>query len=55
VRAEFDGLRKQIDADPARRAKVEEHKSVMLCEIRRKLDLAQAIVAEPLDVTSENV
>jgi transcriptional regulator with XRE-family HTH domain len=51
----FDELRKQIDADPARRAKVEEHKTVMLGELRRKLDLTQAIVADRLDVTQENV
>ena len=51
----FDGLRKQIDADPARRARVEEHKTAMLSELRRKLDLTQVIVAERLDVTQENV
>jgi hypothetical protein len=34
VRAEFDELRKQIDADPARRANVEEHKTAMLGELR---------------------
>jgi DNA-binding XRE family transcriptional regulator len=51
----FDELRKQIDADPGRRAKVEEHKTAMLSELRRKLDLTQAIVADRLDVTQENV
>jgi len=51
----WDELRKQIDADPARRAKVEEHKTAMLGELRRKLDLTQAIVADRLDVTQENV
>jgi transcriptional regulator with XRE-family HTH domain len=51
----FDELRKQIDADPARRANVEEHKTAMLGELRRKLDLTQAIVADRLDVTQENV
>jgi transcriptional regulator with XRE-family HTH domain len=51
----FDELRKQIDADPARRANVEEHKTAMLSELRRKLDLTQAIVADRLDVTQENV
>ncbi len=30
---EFDELRKQIDADPARRANVEEHKTAMLGEL----------------------
>jgi len=51
----FDELRKQIDADPGRRAKVEEHKTAMLGELRRRLDLTQAIVADRLDVTQENV
>ena len=32
----FDELRKQIDADPARRANVEKHKTAMLGELRRK-------------------
>jgi DNA-binding XRE family transcriptional regulator len=51
----FDELRRQIDANPARRAKVDEHKTAMLGELRRKLDLTQAIVADRLDVTQENV
>lgn len=51
----FDELRKQIDTNPARRAKVDEHKTTMLSELRRKLDLTQAIVADRLDVTQENV
>jgi transcriptional regulator with XRE-family HTH domain len=51
----FDELRKQIDADPARRANVEKHKTAMLSELRRKLDLTQAIVADRLDVTQENI
>ena len=51
----FDELRKQIDADPARRANVEKHKTAMLGELRRKLDLTQAIVADRLDVTQENI
>jgi transcriptional regulator with XRE-family HTH domain len=51
----FDELCKQIDADPTRRANLDEHKSVMLSELRRKLDLTQAIVADRLDVTQENV
>jgi transcriptional regulator with XRE-family HTH domain len=55
TRKGFDELRKQIDADPARRTKVEEHKTAMLGELRRKLDLTQAIVADRLDVTQENV
>jgi len=51
----FDELRKQIDVNPARRAKVDEHKTSMLGELRRKLDLTQAIVADRLDVTQENI
>jgi transcriptional regulator with XRE-family HTH domain len=54
-RKSFDELRKQIDADPARRANVEEHKTAMLGELRRRLDLTQAIVADRLEVTQENV
>jgi transcriptional regulator with XRE-family HTH domain len=51
----FGQLRKQIDADPTRRANVEKHKAAMLGELRRKLDLTQAIVADRLDVTQENI
>jgi transcriptional regulator with XRE-family HTH domain len=51
----FDKLRQQIDADPDRRASVEEHKTAMLAELRRSLDLTQAAIAERLDVTQENV
>lgn len=51
----FDELRKQVDADPARRANVEKHKAAMLGELRRKLDLTQAVVADRLDVTQENI
>jgi transcriptional regulator with XRE-family HTH domain len=51
----FDELRKPIQSDPARRARVDEHKTAMLGELRRKLDLTQAVVAERLDVTQENV
>jgi len=51
----FESLRRQIDADPERRAHVEEHKAAMLAELRRELDLTQAVVAERLEVTQENV
>jgi DNA-binding XRE family transcriptional regulator len=51
----FDELRKPIQSDPARSARVEEHKAAMLGELRRKLDLTQAVVADRLDVTQENV
>jgi len=51
----FDKLRRQIDADPDRRARVEDHKTAMLAELRRELDLTQAVIAERLEVTQENV
>jgi transcriptional regulator with XRE-family HTH domain len=51
----FNQLRKQIDASPARRAKVEKHKAAMLGELRRQLDLTQVVVADRLDVTQENI
>lgn len=51
----FDELRRQIDADPVRRARVESHKTAMLGELRRELDLTQTTVAERLAVTQENV
>ena len=51
----FDKLRKQIDADSHRRARVEDYKSAMLAELRRSLDLTQAAIAERLEVTQENV
>ncbi len=51
----FDELRSQIDAEPARRARVEQHKAAMLGDLRRSLDLTQAAVAERLEVTQENV
>lgn len=51
----FDELRKQIDADPARRGRVEEYKASMLGDLRREFDLTQVIVADRLNVTQENV
>lgn len=51
----FDELRKPIQSDPTRSARVEEHKTAMLGELRRKLDLTQAVLADRLDVTQENV
>jgi DNA-binding XRE family transcriptional regulator len=51
----FDELRKPIQGDPIRSARVDEHKAAMLGELRRKLDLTQAVVADRLDVTQENV
>jgi transcriptional regulator with XRE-family HTH domain len=54
-RKSFNQLREQIDANPARRAKVEKHKAAMLGELRRQLDLTQVVVADRLDVTQENI
>jgi DNA-binding XRE family transcriptional regulator len=51
----FDELRKLIQGDPVRSARVEEHKAATLGELRRKLDLTQAVVADRLDVTQEDV
>lgn len=51
----FDKLRGQIDADLDRRARVDEHKMAMLADLRRELDLTQAVIAERLEVTQENV
>lgn len=51
----FGELRKQIDADPARLERVREHKSAMLAELRRELDLTQAVLADRLEVSQENV
>lgn len=51
----FSELREQIDADPKRRARVREHKAAMLAELRRELDLTQAVVADRLAVSQENV
>ena len=48
-------LRGRIDADPDRRARVEEHKVAMLAELRRALDLTRAALAERLEVTQEDV
>jgi transcriptional regulator with XRE-family HTH domain len=54
-RRSFGELRKQVDADPRRRAKVEEYKSAMLRDLRRELDLTQVEIAERLNVSQENV
>ena len=51
----FDDLRRQIDAEPARRAKVESHKAAMLGELRRELDLTQATVTERLEIGRAHV
>jgi len=51
----FGTLRKQVDADPERRRRVDEHKAAMLGDVRRELDLTQAVVAECLDVSQANI
>ncbi len=51
----FRRLAEPIDADPARRARVEEHKRVMLAELRQQLELTQADLAEVLHVTQRGV
>jgi DNA-binding XRE family transcriptional regulator len=51
----FGELRKQIDADPQRRARVEDYKAAMLRDLRRELDLTQAEMADRLSVSQENV
>jgi DNA-binding XRE family transcriptional regulator len=51
----FDVLRKQIDADPSRRGRVDENKKAMLAEVRRELDLTQVMVADRLEVSQANV
>lgn len=51
----FDVLRQQIDADPARRERVDKHRKAMLADVRRELDLTQVIVADRLEVSQANV
>ena len=51
----FRRLAEQIDADPDRRARVEEHKQAMLAELRRDLDLTQTQIAEQLNITQRGV
>jgi DNA-binding XRE family transcriptional regulator len=51
----FRQLAEKIDADPERRARVEEHKRVMLAELRQELDLTQTELAEQLHVTQRGV
>jgi len=51
----FDELRQPIAGDPVRSARIDQHEAAMLGELRRKLDLTQAVVAERLDVTQANV
>jgi transcriptional regulator with XRE-family HTH domain len=51
----FRQLAEKIDADPARRARVDEHKQAMLAELRQSLDLTQTELAEALQVTQRGV
>ena len=51
----FRQLAEKIDADPTRRARVDEHKRAMLAELRQSLDLTQTELAEALDVTQRGI
>jgi DNA-binding XRE family transcriptional regulator len=51
----FRQLADKINANPARRARVDEHKRVMLAELRQSLDLTQTELAETLDVSQRGV
>jgi len=51
----FGELRKQIDAEPQRRARVEDYKAAMLRDLRRELDLTQVEIADRLNVSQENI
>lgn len=51
----FRQLADKINADPARRARVDEHKRVMLAELRQSLDLTQTELAETLEVSQRGV
>src|ERR1700730_6121904 len=51
----FRQLAEKIDADPVRRARVDEHKQAMLAELRQSLDLTQTQLAETLQVTQRGV
>jgi DNA-binding XRE family transcriptional regulator len=51
----FRRLAEQIDSDPERRARVEEHKQAMLAELRQELDLTQTELAEQLNITQRGV
>ncbi len=51
----FRQVAEKIDTDPARRARVDEHKRAMLAELRQSLDLTQTDVAELLHVTQRGV
>lgn len=55
TQAKFAELAEAIDRDPARRARVEQHKAAMLAELRRELDITQVQLAERLEVTQRNV
>jgi DNA-binding XRE family transcriptional regulator len=51
----FRQLADKINADHARRARVDEHKRLMLAELRQSLDLTQTELAETLDVSQRGV
>jgi transcriptional regulator with XRE-family HTH domain len=51
----FRRLADKINEDPVRRARVDEHKRVMLAELRQELDLTQTKLAEALEVSQRGV
>lgn len=51
----FRQLAEKLNADPARRARVDEHKRLMLAELRQSIDLTQTELAETLRVTQRGV
>jgi len=51
----FRQLADKIDNNPARRARVDEHKQAMLAELRQSLDLTQTQLAETLEVSQRGV
>jgi transcriptional regulator with XRE-family HTH domain len=51
----FRELAEPINTDPARRARVDEHKQAMLAELRQSLDLTQTQLAKSLNLTQRGV
>lgn len=51
----FGLLAAQVDNDPVRRARVEEHKAAMLAEVRRQLDITQVQLAEKMAISQRSV
>lgn len=51
----FGLLAAQVDNDPVRRARVEEHKAAMLAEVRQQLDITQVQLAEKMAISQRSV